>query len=200
MEKLPKELNREILLNLSPPDIINFCLSNKEKNQIICEDNNFWFKKLERDYPSELYLFYKEEEPVLNTKYLYIERFTYVSKSIENMIQKFKSMVYGPFNIKYVSKKYDDDLYKTLYKVYLSCNNIIKVLNLDIYKLSKNDRSKLEDIIDEELINFFIPSSVDPDNISRQTYFISAEMVKLIQEETANEIVSEYARQLRDKK
>ena len=84
MEGLSKDITREILLNLSPPDIINFCLTNKEKKTIICDSNEFWFKKLEKDYPSEL----RDGTPVNDAKKRYINRFTYVSKNIENLVIK----------------------------------------------------------------------------------------------------------------
>lgn len=117
MEGLPKDINREILLNLSPPDIINFCLTNKEKKTIICDSNEFWFKKLEKDYPSELRDHYKYGTPV-NAKNRYIKRFTYVSKNIENIVTDIKHTVYGVLNSKYLNKTYDDDLYRKLYEVY----------------------------------------------------------------------------------
>lgn len=48
------DVSRSIGLRLSPPDLINYCLVNKETLKNVCNSREFWIKKLSIDYPEAL--------------------------------------------------------------------------------------------------------------------------------------------------
>jgi len=117
-QNLPKDVKRELALNLSPKDLINLCLTDKITNKEICNSNEFWTRKLQKDYPEELYEFYMDNIPIKNAKKSYINRFQYISKEFEDFIDDF---IVEMFNIKfldYLNKTYKEDLYKTIYIIY----------------------------------------------------------------------------------
>lgn len=69
-ESIPDELIVEIALTLTLKDISYLCQSNSRFNAIICENENFWHRKLAPDYQIEPYFredwrsFYKNLERV----------------------------------------------------------------------------------------------------------------------------------------
>ena len=86
MENLPKDIQREIALNLSPPEIIRFCLTSKSFNKEICESKDFWRQKISIDYP-KLFLYHQKNDlPLQNPKSTYMRKFTQISKTIEDFI------------------------------------------------------------------------------------------------------------------
>ena len=48
---LPKDVLFEVLINLTPNQLLNTCLTASALN--ICLDENFWRLKLVKDYPKE---------------------------------------------------------------------------------------------------------------------------------------------------
>lgn len=42
MEKLPKDVVSEMALNLSQPDLINFCLTSTKQNKEICNNKKIF--------------------------------------------------------------------------------------------------------------------------------------------------------------
>lgn len=50
MEQLPKDVLIEIALNLNAIDLLNFCKLQKRETQAICQNENFWRRKLVKDY------------------------------------------------------------------------------------------------------------------------------------------------------
>ncbi len=117
METLPKDISREMALNLSPADIVNFCSTNKKFNKEICDSNDFWRRKLEKDYPEEM----KNIGEIKNPKNVYMKRSQYIFKLIEDFIPKMIENEFGNFAI-YLNDKYKKDLFKSLYKMYLDKN------------------------------------------------------------------------------
>jgi hypothetical protein len=117
METLPKDIRFEIAMNLSPPDLINLCLSEKKQSQEICASKDFWRRKLEKDYPEEFLDFYEKGIPVRDPKSTYITRFTEISKSFEEFIPEFIRDNFGTLS-KYLNKQYEKDLYVALFKIY----------------------------------------------------------------------------------
>ncbi len=51
MEQLPLEKIYEIALRMDLPEIAAFCRTAKYYNEVICESDYFWQKKLQQDYP-----------------------------------------------------------------------------------------------------------------------------------------------------
>lgn len=49
METLSKDVKFEMALNLSPRDVLSFCLTSK-KNSDICNSDIFWYRKTMHDY------------------------------------------------------------------------------------------------------------------------------------------------------
>lgn len=85
METLPPDVLRKIALEMSPPDLIKFCSTEKRMNVNICDSKDFWLKKLEIDYPEALIITYRDGLPLINPKRTYIRKFTEVSKLIESI-------------------------------------------------------------------------------------------------------------------
>ena len=114
MEKLPKDLKRKLALELSPPDLISFCATQRKMNADICESNEFWRLKLEIDYPESMPYFKKFGKTLVNPKKTYIRKFTEISKPIDDFV-----------------KKYPESLRRRMY------NDIY-----DIYEKNKNSRGE----------------------------------------------------------
>ena len=103
MESLPKDVAIEIALNLSPADLIRFCSASKAQNRI-CNSNDFWRRKLNKDYPET------KDKIIEYPREVYIYKFTYA-----------KSFPYK-FS-KYLTDQYRKDLYFSLNLIYEMVKN-----------------------------------------------------------------------------
>jgi hypothetical protein len=124
METLPKDVRMELAMNLSPPDLINFCATEKKQSLEICGSKDFWRRKLEKDYPEEFLDFYEYGTPIPNPKDTYIRRFTETSKRIEEFIPEFLQKFFGVLFVKYLGKDYRKDLYDTIFSIYQELSNL----------------------------------------------------------------------------
>jgi hypothetical protein len=122
MKRLSKDIVVKMALELTPPDLVNFCATEKEVYKNACDSDEFWRLKLEKDYPN---LFAKLEKPILNPKEEYMKEFTFVSKHIEKTVDKIVELFYEePSHIresffKYIDfKKYRKETYEFLYEKY----------------------------------------------------------------------------------
>ncbi len=105
MEKLPKDLKRRLALELSPSDLIRFCVSEKKMYEDICNSKEFWREKIARDFP-EVFTYFQRHKMILsNPKKTYIRKFTEVSKLIDEFLKAY------PENIRAV-------LYNDIYDIY----------------------------------------------------------------------------------
>ena len=137
MQQLSKDVKREIALDLSPPDLINLCSTQKEFNKEICESRDFWMRKLEKDYPEEFLQFHKKGIPVKNPKDRYIKKFTFISRQIESFIDEFIDKVFGYGFLKFLNEDYKKGLYKVIY---------------DVYSEAKKDKEKdIEELLNEAI-------------------------------------------------
>ena len=119
METLPKDVAIEMALNLSPADLIRFCSASKAQNRI-CNSNDFWRRKLKKDYPEVL----KTEGGIIeNPKELYIQKFTYISKSLEKLQEKIIAKSFPYKFSKYLTDQYRKDLYFSLNLIYEMVKN-----------------------------------------------------------------------------
>lgn len=49
--KMPKDVIRELAINLEPNDLVNFCQTSKRMYETVCNSQDFWWRKLQKDYP-----------------------------------------------------------------------------------------------------------------------------------------------------
>ena len=115
MNNLPKDVTVEIALNLKPADLVKFCSVNMKTNSRICDSKDFWRRKLIKDYPDEM----KEigDKILDNPKKVYMERFVYVSRKIEEFIDQMEIILFEDFR-QYINEEYRQDLFNTLYELY----------------------------------------------------------------------------------
>ena len=93
MEKLPKDLRRRLALELSPSDLIRFCVSEKKMYEEICNSKEFWREKIHRDFP-EVFTYFQRHKMILsNPKNTYIRKFTEVSKMIDDFIKDYPGSI-----------------------------------------------------------------------------------------------------------
>ena len=93
MEKIPSDVMREMVVNLSPRDVLSLCLSNKTFSRIICDSKVFWRNKIKLDYPKQFYpLSFYEKNP----KKLYM-LLTMNSKVIELKEEDFSELYFLNF-------------------------------------------------------------------------------------------------------
>src|SRR5688572_4507006 len=128
MNTLPKDVTIEIALNLKPADLIKFCSVNRKANNLICDSKDFWRRKLVRDYPEEM----KEiEDKVLNNpKKIYMKRFRYISKKIEEFMEQMITIIFEDFE-KFLNDKYRTHAFDILYELY---ENFPKLISLKLDK------------------------------------------------------------------
>ena len=50
-ERIPKELTWKIANNLSPRDLMRFCMSSRHIHSILCQDEDFWKLRFIQDFP-----------------------------------------------------------------------------------------------------------------------------------------------------
>lgn len=122
METLPKDVAIEMALNLSPPDFISFCSTSKAQNRI-CNSNDFWRRKLEKDYPEELLQFYQTGEPIVNPREVYINKFTFLSRKIEEFVEELIEKIFQKNFSKFLTIEYKKEIYSRLYKIYDAVKN-----------------------------------------------------------------------------
>ena len=116
METLPKDVAIEMALNLSPPDLINFCAASKIQNRV-CNSNDFWRRKIHKDYPETI------GQVIENPKEFYIQKFTYVSRNLEKLQEMIIAKSF-PFRFsKYLTNEYRKDMYFSLYLIYEMVKN-----------------------------------------------------------------------------
>ena len=171
MESLPKDVMAEMALNLSAPDVIKFCLASKSQNRI-CNLNDFWRRKLDKDYPGD----FAPGTVLVNAKELYIKRFTYVSRKIEEFMEKIIKETFPEKFSRFFNKEYKKELYLKLYKLYEMVKN-------DEYKEEgedEEDRGRYEHdrIVDE--LSDHVPrnSLVGYNSISSQVHQFLYEIIE----------------------
>ena len=131
MESLPKDVVIEMALNLSPDDLINLCSVSKSLNRI-CNSNDFWRRKLEKDYPEEVFHSYITEIPIENPKQIYINKFTFVTKKIHIFIPNFISEFFHEDFKNFLTQEYNNKLYLSLYEIYENMKNYKNEDDIDI--------------------------------------------------------------------
>lgn len=147
METLSIDLKRNISLDLPPVDLIRLCLTSSELYENICNSDEFWRLKIEKDYPEVTKYFRKNNLILRKPKVTYIRVFSSISKVIEEEsndkqgLYDFLSHVYNDMrkNAPYSSyTEYNIDLnkklekYKHLYK-YSNNDFLIKTRIWDVF-------------------------------------------------------------------
>ena len=118
MESLPKDVAIEMALNLSPPDLVRLCSTSKSQNRI-CNLNDFWRRKLDKDYPGD----FAPGTILTNAKELYIKRFTYISRRIEELMENILRDAFPKNFSRFLNAEYKKELYLKLYKLYEMVKN-----------------------------------------------------------------------------
>ena len=133
----------EIALNLKPADLVKFCSVNRKTNSRICDSKDFWRRKLIKDYPDEM----KEIGDIIltNPKKVYMERFVYISRKIEEFVDQMEIILFEDFR-QYINEEYRQDLFNTLYELYE---------NLSERMTEKLDRYPDEDVYHLSIDVFF---------------------------------------------
>lgn len=143
MQSLPKDVAMEMALNLSPPDLINFC-STQKNYKIICDSKIFWLKKFSKDYPNE------KEITMENAKEVYVRKFRVVSIKIENFIDEMISEIFNKSFIKFINIEYKKSLYNNLYKLYTDTKN-------DLSKMGVSNRQEMDDYLYDQFYSKIPP-------------------------------------------
>lgn len=90
MEKLNKDVLVLLALELDTPSLMKFCESDKNINVKVCGNENFWYKKIVKEFPEPWYDEYKnpskEKEESFKDKYIQL----YNGKNILNIPTKGK--------------------------------------------------------------------------------------------------------------
>ena len=89
METLPKDVRRKIALELSPADIVRFCLAESESNKEICQSDAFWRLKIQRDFPDLFYHYDKYGLHLKHPKNTYLKTVSKYRKAIEDFSKKY---------------------------------------------------------------------------------------------------------------
>ena len=89
METLPKDLKRKIALDLSPADVVRFCLADTELNKEICQSDAFWRLKYAKDYPDLFHYHDKNGVPLRYPKNAYMRTFSNYRKTLEEFSKKY---------------------------------------------------------------------------------------------------------------
>lgn len=141
MQQVPKDIRIKIALELSPPDLIHFCATERKQNRDICNSETFWRLKLEKDYPEEFLEFYQsfydsdvyqDNKIIKNPKERYIYRFTEIAREIEKFYEEFVSQVFkSGFNDSMIRRDFKKDFQVFVYKVFEES------LNYSLYDLQE---------------------------------------------------------------
>ena len=118
METLNKDIKRKFALELRPPDLIKFCLVKREINKEICESDEFWRLKLERDYPHIFYYYQRNDTVVKHPKDVYVKQFLAVSKVIEGFINELRKYNFLTRTYISVSSEEKRNFYNDIYDMY----------------------------------------------------------------------------------
>ena len=159
MDTLPKELTIEIALNLKPADLVKFCAGNRKISQRICDSNDFWRRKLERDYPEEM----KELKGIVikNPKDVYMKRFSFISKSIEEFIPKYLDIVFTPTRAQRINNVFKKKFYEALYELYVDVSeNYQATLKDPIYVNNEEDLRSDFFFAFSPRMNSFVPAKM----------------------------------------
>ncbi len=108
--RLDKNLIVQIALELNLPDILSFCRSNKRFNEVVCESDIFWSKKLVNDFGVNAY---KRHQSDPKGKYRRIHN------DIENWLERSIFQRAGPILRTFVNKKTIRDKFVVDFKRFL---------------------------------------------------------------------------------
>lgn len=109
MEIFPKDIKEKIVNELSPERL---CAKKEDVlSERLCNDQLVWLRRLQKDFGYKL----RQEK---NYKNIYLEIFTTMSKSIENIYKNILKTLGDKF-LKFVSKDFTIELYQLISKVIL---------------------------------------------------------------------------------
>ena len=177
-----KDMQRKIALELEPHDLVNFCLTNKEYKRNICDSKYFWREKLSRDYPF-LIVFANKIDP----KKLYVKRFSWISRQIETLTDRFIDDVYGIIIL-------DKSTRKNFYRVFMKMYQILQdeeeeyeeaeAQEAEAQEDSENEYESQNEILMDLFENLFPPFGRGTEVFGDLFYLYKERLNKIIVEET----------------
>ena len=89
MDKASKDVLFMIALDLSLPELLNWCLSSKRVNQKVCQNRDVWISKLKRDFSDEDISYFKNVFPSYsNQQYQELYKFLYGLNKVKIFLTK----------------------------------------------------------------------------------------------------------------
>ena len=85
MNKLNKDELLIIALEFSLPDLLNFCQSNKRFNDLVCNRNDIWYIKLQREFDPKTISYFSQDTP--RKTYIFLYKLTELRKQIPSLQQ-----------------------------------------------------------------------------------------------------------------
>lgn len=127
MDILPKDLIEKVTNELSPIDLITYCKSNIKNTKIkeVCNSNDFWYRRFQRDFPSLLSAEYFDNGKLQKeSKRIYLKIFSIISKLTEDSVDKILESLGENFLRFMLVEKYKKELYLKLFNTYFEAFNI----------------------------------------------------------------------------
>lgn len=122
METVPKDVVELMTKELSPSELINFCISNISPNvKLLCNDNNFWVRRYQKDFRDFKDFTTKFEDINAKKKYLFL--FSIFSKQAEIATASVMD-IFGNFK-KFLTKEYKDSLYNYFFLHFIEIFQVI---------------------------------------------------------------------------
>ena len=87
-EDLPHDIKRQIALEFPAPYLIELCTKYPQIGKGVCESNDFWRLKLQRDFPTYFKYFTDHNISIKNPKNAYMRKVAYISENLEYISNK----------------------------------------------------------------------------------------------------------------
>ena len=191
LEDLPRDPTFSYALYLNPIDLMNTCLSSKEFNRKICDNQSFWLEKLKIDFGSEGI----EDNEIEDYKKLYYQlaydRYVLyhndkkIAKRVKKVVNEYSFIYYLTFfgdlyryeksnsskhrliasNIFDISYKYalknDGKLYNLGRFTNTYAENVDELISDEFYKKTDGNVYHFKDLIGKDIISAYIYSIED---------------------------------------
>lgn len=178
---LPFDIQRQIALELEPYDLISFCASNQNINREICNSNEFWRLKMQKDFPEIWSYFLNSGMVMKQPKNTYIRNFIGISKIIEKETDRFMYRYVYTIGLKnhqdpYVIKRHiekDEMFFNKINEIGLNNDQNVYEIKNKVYRVlydsyiefrrlrQSNDNINLKSIIDKNKIKHNLQTQLD---------------------------------------
>jgi hypothetical protein len=117
-KEIPKDILIQLALELDILSLLNFCKSSKRFNTITCQNNLFWFNKLNKDFNYSDTKIYNKDTNYRNLYEMVIGRLTFYEVFLSECNGQNQPPKFWPFIHKAYVKSLNDEDYKNLNKKY----------------------------------------------------------------------------------